>query len=631
VTGAELRRLLEPLARNLAYAWLPRVRDVFPALDAELWRAVDHNPVALLAGLPDERLEAAAADDAFLARVDGARRALDAELRGPTWWEEQGPLDGFLVAYFSAEFGVDESLPLYSGGLGVLAGDHLKSASELGVPLVGVGLFYREGYFRQELDDTGRQQERYPVSDPARLPVEAEPVEVEVELAGETVAARVWRADVGRTRLYLLDTDVERNSPEARAITDRLYGGDREHRLRQELVLGVGGVRALRALGLEPAVFHMNEGHSAFLALERLREGLDLDEVRASTIFTTHTPVPAGNEVFDAGLVRRYVEPYLAGTGLDWEDFAALGSTGDPGSVGLTPLALRTADRANGVSELHGEVARDMWSELGVPIGSITNGVHARTWLAPALADRLGGDWSRVRELSDAELWQLHADGKRALLGGDPDLLTIGFARRFATYKRAGLLFSDLDRLAAILDRGVRIVMAGKSHPADEGGKGLIQEVWRLAQDERLGGRVTFLPDYEMTLARSLVQGVDVWLNTPLRPLEASGTSGMKAAMNGALNCSILDGWWCEGYSPETGFAIVAEPADDQDAADAAALYDVLEREVLPSYEDRPRWLAMMRASIERLGPRFNTNRMVREYVEDMYLPAARAGSRSPV
>ena len=637
MSGAELRRLLEPLAHDLACSWLHAVRELFPALDADLWRAVDHNPVALLADLPDDRLDAAAADADFIVRVEAARQALEAELTGPTWWDEQGRPDGFLVAYFSAEFGVDESLPLYSGGLGVLAGDHLKSASELGVPLVGVGLFYREGYFRQAIDETGRQRERYPVNDPARLPVEPEPVEVEVELAGETVAVRVWRADVGRTRLYLLDTDVERNSPEARAITDRLYGGDREHRLRQELVLGVGGVRALRALGLETTVFHMNEGHSAFLVLERLREGLDLDEVRASTIFTTHTPVPAGNEFFEAALVRRYVGPYLAAAGLEWGEFAELGrSSADPGSVGLTPLALRTAERANGVSELHGEVARDMWQELGVQIGSITNGVHARTWLAPPLAERLQGDWSRARLLSDEELWALHLEGKRALLDDEADLLTIGFARRFATYKRARLLFTDLDRLAGLLDRGARVVLAGKSHPADEGGKQLIKEVWRLAQDERLDGRVLFFPDYEMTLARSLVQGVDVWLNTPLRPLEASGTSGMKAAMNGVLNCSILDGWWCEGYAPETGFAIPSDPAPDQDAADAAALYDVLEREVLPAYRERDerglpvRWLGMMRESIAQLGPRFNTNRMVREYVETMYLPAARAALRSP-
>jgi starch phosphorylase len=397
----------------------------------------------------------------------------------------------------------------------------------------------------------------------------------------------------------------------------------------------------LRELGIEPAVFHMNEGHSAFLALERLREGLDLEAVRASTIFTTHTPVPAGNEVFEPALVRRYVEPYLAAAGLDWEEFAALGhSPADPAAIGLTPLALRTAERANGVSELHGEVARGMWSDLGVDIGSITNGVHARTWLAPALAERLGGDWSRVLDLSDEELWELHLRGKRDLLafarmrgidlGDDPELLTIGFARRFATYKRAGLLFTDVDRLASILDGGVRVVLAGKSHPADEGGKALIEEVWRLSRDPRLAGRVAFLPDYEMTLARYLVQGVDVWLNTPLRPLEASGTSGMKAAMNGALNCSILDGWWAEAHASETGFAIVSEPAADQNAADAAALYDVLERELVPAYADRARWLAMMRASIAELGPRFNTNRMVREYVETMYLPAARAGLRAP-
>jgi starch phosphorylase len=666
LTGVELRRMLERLAGNLAFSWLPAVRDVFRDLDPADWQESDHNPIVLLAGLTDDRFERLAEDEGFVRRVVDAVAAATHELAGSTWWAEEYPGEEFLAAYFSTEFALDESLPVYSGGLGVLAGDHLKSASELGVPLVGVGLFYQRGYFRQTLDETGWQQERYPVNDPTRLPLtlerrsSGEPLHVHLELAGEPVALQIWRADIGRTRLYLLDSNVETNSDVAASITDRLYGGDREHRIRQEVLLGVGGVRALRLLGLAPTVFHMNEGHSAFLAVERVREltagGLPLeralDEVRASTVFTTHTPVPAGNEVFEPALVQRYLAGLVAGSGLDWDAFLALGRIGDDDLFGLTPLALRLSGRANGVSALHGAVAREMWQPLwpdravdDVPIGSVTNGVHARTWLSGELAARLDGDWSRVHELANDELWELHlarkrelfevARGRGASLIAGEDALTIGFARRFATYKRAGLLFSDPDRLARLLadaDRPVQIVLAGKAHPADDGGKELIREIWKLTSDSRFEGRVVFLEDYQMTLARQLVQGVDVWLNTPRRPQEASGTSGMKAAMNGVVNCSILDGWWAEAYTPETGFAIRGEMAatdDEQDANDAAALFDVLERELVPAYYDRDehglpvRWLELMRASIEQLGSEFNTNRIVQEYVETMYLPRA--------
>jgi glycogen phosphorylase len=667
MSGHELRRMLERLARNLAFSWLPPVRNVFRDLDPADWDEADHNPIVLLAGLSDDRLERAAEDEAFVARVHEAERALEAELDGPTWWDEQATAGEFLVAYFSMEFALDESLPVYSGGLGVLAGDHLKSASELGVPLVGVGLFYERGYFRQALDETGWQRERYPLNDATRLPLALErepdgrPLLVHLELAGEPVAVRIWRADVGRTRLYLLDTDVDENSASARAVTDRLYGGDREHRIRQEVVLGIGGMRVLRRLGVAPRVFHLNEGHSALLSLERLRElgaagtRLDdaFDEVRASTVFTTHTPVPAGNEVFEPALVKRYLAGPVAAVGLEWADFLALGRAHpDDGQFGLTPFALRVSGRANGVSALHGGVAREMWHTLWperpveeVPIGHVTNGVHPRTWLSSELAERLQGEWSRVRDLPDEELWRMHTFCKRELLrvarergsghavGADEDVLTIGFARRFATYKRAGLLFTDLDRLARLVGdpvRPVRVVLAGKAHPADDGGKELIRSVWEMSRDPRFADRIVFLQDYEMSLARYLVQGVDVWLNTPRRPQEASGTSGMKAAMNGGLNCSILDGWWCEAYSTEVGFAIGGNETAD-DAADAAALFDVLEREVVPAFYDRDehglpgRWLALMRGSIEILGARFNTNRMVREYVETMYLPAHRA------
>jgi starch phosphorylase len=670
-TGGELRRTLERLARNLAFSWLPEIRDLFRDIDRADWDESDHNPIVLLAGLSDDRFERLAEDEEFVRRVVAAERTLEQELGGPTWWEVEHAGEDFLVAYFSTEFALDESLPVYSGGLGVLAGDHLKSASELGVPMVGVGLFYDRGYFRQTLDEDGWQRERYPVNDPARLPLtlerkpSGEPLSVHLELAGEPIALQVWRADVGRTRLYLLDANVEGNSDAVRATTDRLYGGDREHRIRQEVVLGVGGVRALRLLGIAPTVFHMNEGHSAFLALERLRglteavHPLDaaLDAVRSSTVFTTHTPVPAGNEVFDPALVRRYLAGLVAGARLDWGDFLAFGRAADSDLFGLTPLALRLSAHANAVSVLHGRVGRAMWqvlwpdlSEDEVPIGSVTNGVHPRTWISTELGRRLQGDWARVRELSDDELWRIHLQSKAELLAvargrgvslaGDENVLTIGFARRFATYKRAGLLFSDPDRLARLVGdagRPVQVLLAGKAHPADEGGKRLICDIRKLSGESRFEGRVVFLEDYEMTLARQLVQGVDVWLNTPRRPQEASGTSGMKAAMNGVLNCSILDGWWAEAYSPEVGFVIgdaeQAHTDDEQDALDAAALYEVLEREVVPAYYDRDarelpfRWLGLMRSSIERLGSEFNTNRMVREYVETMYLPAHHARS----
>jgi starch phosphorylase len=463
----------------------------------------------------------------------------------------------------------------------------------------------------------------------------------------------------------LLDTDVDGNPDWARSITDTLYGGDRRHRLQQELVLGIGGVRVLRELGIEPTVFHMNEGHSAFLQLERLRELVEdgdlpretaLQRLRASTVFTTHTPVPAGNEIFDAGLVERHVAPLVARCGFSWDEFVALGRVKpDETTFGLTPFALRTSSYANGVSALHGEVSREMWQALWpdrqtqqVPIGAVTNGVHARTWLDDGIDALLGSeedmgtpDFARAYQLDDDQLWSTHRESKQRLLrlmhrrgfgrSFDPDALTIGFARRFATYKRADLLFSDPDRLAGLIsdaERPIQLVLAGKAHPADEGGKAMIRKVVAFTRDPRVQGRVVFLPDYEMTLARHLVQGVDVWLNNPRRPLEASGTSGMKAALNGVVNCSVLDGWWCEGYSPDTGFAIGGDwlALDDaaQDAADAEALFEVLEQQVIPAYYDRGHWLWLMRNSIAQLGGRFTTNRMLVDYVESLYLPAHR-------
>jgi len=654
---ADLRSALRDIAGNLWFSWLPGARDLFARLDPDRFAAVDHNPTALLAELSDDELWARVDRE----QLDRVRWELVQERERRTWWQRREEDDRFLVAYFSCEFGLDESLPIYSGGLGVLSGDHLKSASDLGVPLVAVGLFYRNGYFRQQLDASGWQQERYPENDPERLPLHHEQVTATVELEDEQIRVGVWRAQVGRISLYLLDTDVEGNPDWARSITDALYGGDRLHRIRQELVLGIGGVRVLRALGLEPTVFHMNEGHSAFLQLERLRELVEdehvahepaLQRLRASTVFTTHTPVPAGNEIFDAWLVQRHVGSLVERCGLTWEAFVALGRTSPAESgFGLTPFALRTSTWANGVSELHGEVSREMWQAIwperavdDVPIGSVTNGVHSRTWIGGELERLLGAeedmgtpDFARAYQLDDESLWGAHAAAKRRLLerlpsSFDPDALTIGFARRFATYKRADLILSDPERLAGLLadaQRPLQIVLAGKAHPADEGGKALIQKIVEFAASPAAGGRVVFLEDYEMTLAADLVQGVDVWLNNPRRPLEASGTSGMKAALNGVVNCSILDGWWCEGYSPETGFAIggdwVASNDADQDAADAAALFEVLEQQVIPTYyDDRARWLALMRGSIAQLGARFNTNRMLVEYVESLYLPAHR-------
>ncbi|HUH14772.1 MAG TPA: alpha-glucan family phosphorylase [Gaiellaceae bacterium] len=550
-----------------------------------------------------------------------------------SWWQRSRGEDGeLLVAYFSMEFGLHERLPIYSGGLGVLAGDHLKAAAELGIPLVGVGLLYRGGYFRQGVDKAGRQTEDYQPVDPESVGVVREPVTVTVELAGEPIEAAVWRKDVGSVPLYLLEVEW---------LTDALYGGDREHRVRQELLLGVGGVRALAALGIAPTVYHLNEGHSAFLQIERLRAlaeaGMDtdaaLEHVRSSSVFTTHTPVPAGNEVFEEELVARYVGGLAAEAGLEREALLELGRFGEEPGFGLTPLALRLSAAANGVSGLHGEVARRMWGELGerTPIGHVTNGVHTGTWLDPALADLLRGvgvrpeapaheaGWEAARELDSDELWSVHAAAKARLAErahADAELLTIGFARRFATYKRAGLVFAELERLLAL---PLQIVVAGKAHPADVPGKDVMQGIVELARDPRTEGRIVFLENYDISLARLLVRGCDVWLNTPMRPLEASGTSGMKAAANGVLNLSVLDGWWAEAYSPELGWAIDGVSDD----ADREQLYRLLEDEVVPLYSDRrEEWVGMMKQSIARLAPHFSMHRAVIEYAERYYLPA---------
>ncbi len=558
-----------------------------------------------------------------------------------TWWsKEHGGDSDVLVAYFSMEFGIDARLPIYSGGLGVLAGDHLKASADLGVPLVGVGLFYRGGYFRQGVDRRGRQTESYNALDPEALGLQREPVEVEVELDGETMAAAVWRYDVQTISettvpLYLLDVDM---------LTDALYSGDREHRIRQELLLGVGGVRALRALGIEPTVYHVNEGHSAFLAIERARALVEqgetpadaLEAVRRSTVFTTHTPVPAGNEVFGDALVVRYVGKLAAEAGIGRDELLELGRSDTTDGFGLTPLALRLSAYRNAVSRLHGDVAREMWAGLWpgreTPVDAITNGIHLRTWIAPAIAELLRGagvqpgappawaNWPAAHDLDGEELWQTHRGLKERLAertGLDPDRLTIGFARRFATYKRAGLVYTDLERLLAL---PVQVVVAGKAHPADAPGKAVMQRIVELSRGPA-AGRVVFLEDYDIDLARAIIPGCDIWLNTPRRPHEASGTSGMKAAVNGVLNVSVLDGWWAEAYDPAYGWAIDGISDD----ADAEQLYELLEQQVVPRFQARDDWMRMMKASIAALAPRFSMQRTVIEYVERTYLPAAAA------
>jgi starch phosphorylase len=565
----------------------------------------------------------------------------DSTTAAATWWRRaHGDERDLLVAYFSMEFGIEESLPIYSGGLGVLAGDHLKAAAELGIPLVGVGLLYRGGYFQQGVDAEGRQTEQYQPVDPEAAGLVREPVTVDVDLAGRSVSAAVWRRDVGSVPLYLLEVDW---------LTDALYGGDREHRIRQELLLGVGGVRALEALGVEATVFHMNEGHSALLAIERIR-GLTargtptaeaVEQVRRTTVFTTHTPVPAGNELFGEQLVAQYVGGVAQEAGLDEEALLELGRFAGEEGFGLTPLALRLSGYANGVSALHGEVAREMWASLWPdrngdvpPIGHVTNGVHLGTWLDPALASLLSdvgvrpeappdeARWEAANDLDPDTLWGVHAKCKQrlaGLAGLDADRLTIGFARRFATYKRASLVFTDVERLLAL---PLQIVVAGKAHPQDMAGKDVMQRIVELSRDPRTQGRVVFLENYDIGLARTLIPGVDVWLNNPIRPHEASGTSGMKAAVNGVLNLSVLDGWWAEAADPDVGWAIDGV----SDEADLEQLYRLLEDEVVPTFqENRGRWLEMMKASIARLSPRFSMQRAVIEYTERYYLPAHRS------
>jgi starch phosphorylase len=700
---------LRQVAYNVHWAWSHDAIELFRRLDSELWESSNHNPVLLLGSIEQRRLDAAAADDAFRAHLERVLRTLEGYTGTETTWFRKacgGACDdGPLVAYFSAEFGITECLSIFAGGLGILAGDHLKSASDIGVPLVGVGLLYQQGYFQQYLTQAGWQQEAYSDNDFHNLPLsvahtpDGKPVVVEVAFPGRTVHAQVWRVQVGRLALYLLDANLAANArPEDRDITDQLYGGDRDMRIRQEILLGIGGYRALEALGLEPTVYHMNEGHSAFLALEHVgrlmkQHGLSFAEARelasASLVFTTHTPVEAGHDYFPAELMDHYFTDYARRLGISRDEFLALGrrGPGDQGEFCMTVLALRLASWRNGVSKLHGEESRRMWQPLWpavptdeVPIGHITNGIHLGSWislemkqlydryLGPSWRDEpANGDvWSRIHKVPAEELWRTHERRRERLVAWsrrrvrqqrirrsappaeieaagevlDPDAFTIGFARRFATYKRATLILRDLERLKRLLmdpARPLQIIFAGKAHPRDSEGKELIRQIVSLSRQPELGRRIVFLEDYDMAVARSLVQGVDVWLNTPLRPLEASGTSGMKAAANGVLNLSTLDGWWDEVWRdparPEDiGWAIGrGESYDDrnyQDQVEAASLYDLLERDVVPTFYERgadrvPRkWVARMKDSIGTVCHFVNTHRMVSDYTRQYYLKA---------
>ncbi|OBB56673.1 glycogen phosphorylase [Mycobacterium sp. 852013-51886_SCH5428379] len=706
---------LERLSVNLRWSWDKPTQDLFADIDPGLWKQLGCDPVALLGGVTPARLDELAGDQSFLRRLDALAADLDDYLSRPLWYQQQSAEGVELprgIAYFSMEFGVAEVLPNYSGGLGILAGDHLKSASDLGLPLIAVGLYYRSGYFRQSLTADGWQHENYPSLDPQGLPLRLltdatdTPVLVDLELEESRLYARVWIAQVGRIPLLLLDSDIPENEHDLRGVTDRLYGGDQEHRIKQELLAGIGGVRAIRAFTeIEgrpaPEVFHMNEGHAGFLGAERIRElidaGLDFDTaltvVRSSTVFTTHTPVPAGIDRFPVDMVTRYFGDVSGTTrllpGVPLDRILAFGAEDDPSKFNMAHMGLRLAQRANGVSLLHGRVSREMFNELWpgfdpaeVPIGSITNGVHAPTWAAPQWMELgrelLGSDdlgllretdtWERLQEVDPGHIWWIRSQLRKALVEDvrarvrrswlergasdaelgwiatafDPDVLTIGFARRVPTYKRLTLMLRDSERLTRLLldpERPVQLIVAGKSHPADDGGKALIQQVVRFADRHDVRHRIAFLPDYDMSMARQLYWGCDVWLNNPLRPLEACGTSGMKSALNGGLNLSIRDGWWDEWFDGENGWEIPTANglADEgrRDDIEAAALYDLIEQSVAPKFYERDergvplRWVEMVRHTLRVLGPKVLASRMVRDYTEKYYAPAAQSLRRT--
>lgn len=689
---------LEEIADNIAFDWNHRARALFSRLDDALWEDCHYNPAQMLRSVSQERLDGAARDAHFLREMEGVLKELHAYLHKPSWYQnlpESEKSENQRIAYFSMEFGLTESVPNYSGGLGVLAGDHMKSASDLGLPLIGVGLAYSQGYFRQHLGPDGWQQERYPDNDFHHTPFHlendenGEPITVEVDYPDGPLTAQVWHVQVGRNPIYLLDANVPSNAPSLREITLALYAGDMETRIRQEILLGIGGVRLLHKLNLPPVVCHMNEGHSAFLALERIRYsmgkfGIDAGAAReltsAGNVFTTHTPVPAGIDIFPPDMMEKYFRTYAQSLSMDWDEFLGLGRVnpeqGDE-PFNMAVLALRLSSAANGVSKLHGEVSRKMWQsmwpevpEQDIPIDSITNGVHFPTWISPGMKElfdkHLGGAWvdetdkpeiwERVASIPESELWGVREKSRERLirfcrahalkrpLGSvtrpnmtilpNPRALTIGFARRFATYKRATLLLKRPERFVSLLtnrEKPVQIIFAGKAHPRDMEGKSFIRELLHFARRENVRDKLVFVEDYDIHVGRQLVQGVDLWLNNPRRPQEASGTSGMKAAANGALNLSIMDGWWAEGYASHLGWAIGGlETYNDpgyQDEMECESLFNTLEQVVVPLFYERGDegipygWLEMIKNSLQSLCPYFNTSRMVREYAEKFYLP----------
>ncbi len=694
---------LNELAHNLWWSWHVEARLLFKSLDNPLWKSSNHNPVKLLGEIAPDRLKAVAEDTSSLKQYDSVMRAFDDDLSmSKTWFAAEHPdLSHHAIAYFSAEFAVHNSLPIYAGGLGILAGDYCKEASDLGLPLVGVGFMYPQGYFHQHILADGWQKESYEQLKFEETPIypvltpQGQRLRVPLNLNNQTVWVAAWQVHLGRVVLYLLDTHTEENPSWARQLSDRLYGGSRETRIQQEIVLGIGGVRILRAIGIQPTIWHANEGHTALMMLERVRElvetGMDfakaVDRVSATTIFTTHTPVPGGHDIFTLDLVKKHLHHYWESLGVGSETFLALGKQygARDSSFNMTVLAHRLSAQRNGVSQLHGEVSRKMWHALWpdvkeeeVPISSVTNGIHVPTWVAPQMnrlyQKYLGQDWmerhddpalwQRILDIPDEELWAMHrwlkyklirfvddrarkhwaehdtTPGQILTMGTllDPDALTIGFCRRFTDYKRPGLIFQDFERWIRIIRNSrypVQIIFAGKSHPDDQSGKHLIQEIYALARDCECGGQIAFIEDYDMHMAHYLVHGIDVWLNAP-RPLqEASGTSGQKAALNGVVNLSVLDGWWCEGYNGNNGWAIHSDSKEadsaSQDMTDAQALYHLLEEEIVPLYYERdwtgiPRgWIKLMKESIRSIVPFFCTRRMMKEYTEQMYVEAAKS------
>jgi len=703
LTAATLYDKCLALASNLWWSWQPEVINLFRDLDPIRWRQLDHNPIALLSEFTPERLEMRSAELVLYSRINHAYRRLKEYLSEiPLWGRTNaGVLGSKPVAYFSLEFGLHESVPIYSGGLGVLSGDHVKSASGLGVPLAAIGLFYDQGYFKQHLDINGWQQEEYIDTKVENLPMklargrDGKPITIEIQTRTGRLLAKVRQIKVGRVDLYLLDTDVEGNSPEDRELTSRLYGGDNRRRIRQELVAGVGGVRVLKALGITPGVYHLNEGHSAFATLDATRERMKDDgksfdealrEVAQHTVFTTHTPVPAGHDRFDGGLIEEHLGPLRDELGISFEQLMGLGRVeprNEHETFCMTVLGMKLSRQANAVSCLHGHITRRMWAHLWpwrveeeIPIGHITNGVHIWSWLAYQMQQLYDREfpagwqnralepevWQQIHHVDPGELWETHHALKNQLLAFvrrrvsrqcrrrgesdevveaarnilDPNILTIGFARRFATYKRSDLILTDMDRLTAIVndpERPMQIIFAGKAHPADQPGKELIRRIANLRREPRFAGRIVFVEDYDINVCRHLIQGVDVWLNSPRRPLEASGTSGQKAVLNGGLNLSVLDGWWAEAYDGTNGFAIGKGTSHTRveitDQRDTDALYRVLEQQAIPLYYDRdidglPRqWIKRMMNSISSLAWRFSADRMVADYVHHAYLPAA--------